>query len=607
MVRNGPHTDGSIESEYRLDWKLLRQLLPFARPYRGWFVLALALAVVGAVLTPVRPYISKLAVDHAVTAQAWDVFLGFIGLILLLVFTVAALQYGLSYLLQWIGQRILFAVRTQVYEHILRLALRFYDTTPVGRLVTRTTNDVEGLSELFSSGLVMLMADLLLLLCIVGFMLWTDWRLALLTLTVLPLLVVASVLFRAKVRTVYRRIRQQLARLNAFLSEHLSGIATVLLFRQQAAQFQRFERLNRDYLQLQRRSVFYYAVFFPTVDLLWALALVALLWYAAGTLGTGSLSVGTLIAFLQYVEMFFRPIRDLTERYNVLQTALASAERILEILNLRQTIPDHPEAIPMPPLRREIEFRRVTFSYDGHTPVLQEVSLTVRKGELVAFVGATGSGKTTAVSLLCRFYELQEGDILIDGRSIRMLQQASLRRRIALVLQDDVLFSRTVLENIIFGRPISEAEVRRALRQLGLEALVRRLPNGLETVVGERGVNLSAGERQLIALCRAFVGNADVMIFDEPTAHMDSETEALLEQALESVRRQGRTCIVIAHRLATVRRADRIVVFHRGRVVEGGTHEELLARGGVYARLYRLQLMGLTAEPTEAPRATARQ
>jgi ATP-binding cassette subfamily B protein len=303
----------------------------------------------------------------------------------------------------------------------------------------------------------------------------------------------------------------------------------------------------------------------------------------------GTLSVGTLIAFLQYVEMFFRPIRDLTERYNVLQTALVSAERVFGILRVRHVVEDAPDAEPMPPLREGIVFDQVYFSYDGITPVLQGVSFRIGKGEMVALVGATGAGKTSIVNLLCRFYEFQKGDILIDGRSIRRLTQESLRRRIVVVLQDDVLFSQTVFDNIAFGRPVTPEQVWRALQRLGIESFVERLPEGLQTVVGERGVNLSAGERQLIALCRAFVTEADIIILDEATAHIDAETERLLEAALEALRQEGRTCIVVAHRLATVRRADRLIVLHRGQVREIGTHEELLARGGIYARLYQLQ------------------
>ncbi|MCS7177422.1 MAG: ABC transporter ATP-binding protein/permease [Candidatus Kapabacteria bacterium] len=589
-------TDGEALKERSIDWSLLRRLVVFVHPYRWWVVVALVLAIVGALVTPTRPYLSKLAVDHALAAGQLGAFALLLAAVLGVVLFSALVQYALTYLLQWIGQRALFTIRMQVYDHVLRLALRFFDTTPVGRLVTRVTNDVEGLGEFFSSGLVMAIADLLLLVCIVGFMVVTEWRLALLTLLVVPLLIGASILFRVKVRTVYRQIRQQLARLNAFLSEHISGITTVQLFQQHERQFRRFERLNWKYLQLQRRSVFYYAIFFPTVDVLWAVAVVAILWYSAGALGVGSLSIGTLIAFLQYVEMFFRPIRDLTERYNILQTALVSAERIFGILGVRQHITDAPDAVPMPPLQCGIEFRQVGMSYDGITPVLRNVSFTVRKGEMVALVGATGSGKTSLVSLLCRFYEFQDGDILIDGCSIRKLQQQSLRQRIALVLQDDVLFSRTVLENITFGRPgVTEGDVWRVVRQLGIEAFISRLPQGLWTVIGERGVNLSAGERQLLALCRALVGDADIIVLDEATAHVDSQTEHLLERAIESLRREGRTCLVIAHRLSTVRQADRVVVLHRGEVREVGTHDELLERGGLYARLYRLQYAQLRA------------
>ncbi len=583
------HLDGEAEQR-GLDWRLLRRLGEFLRPHLWWVLAGLGIAIATSAIAPVRPYLSKIAVDEYLLVGKWSGFVGMLAAIGGVVLLTAALQYGRTYLLQWIGQRVLFEIRLRLYEHVQRLAIAFFDRTPVGRLVTRVTNDIEGLSELLSSGLVLLIADVLLLFWIVGFMLATEWRLALLTLSVMPILIAASIVFRIKVRRAYRLLRQQLARLNGFLSEYIGGIATTQLFGQQERQFARFERLNRRYRDLYHRVVFYYAVFFPTVDLVWALAIVLILWYAAGALGH-SLSVGTLLAFMQYVEMFFRPIRDLTERYNTLQSGLVAAERIFGLLQVQQFIEDRPDAQPMPPLQRGIEFRNVSFSYDGRTPVLRNVSFFVGKGEIVAIVGATGAGKSTVAALLCRMYEPQQGDILIDGRSIRCITQQSLRQRIALVLQQDVLLSRTVEENIAFGRPgITRARIEETLQWLGLQPFIERLPQGLDTRLGERGVNLSAGERQLIALCRAVVGNADVIVLDEATAHVDSLTEELIGKALERIRGH-RTLLVIAHRLATVQGADRIVVLHRGEVRELGTHEELLAAGGIYARLYRLQAM----------------
>lgn len=385
------HLDGEAEQR-GLDWRLLRRLGEFLRPHLWWVLAGLGIAIATSAITPVRPYLSKIAVDEYLLVGKWSGFVGMLAAIGGVVLLTAALQYGRTYLLQWIGQRVLFEIRLRLYEHVQRLAIAFFDRTPVGRLVTRVTNDVEGLSELLSSGLVLLIADVLLLFWIVGFMLATEWRLALLTLSVMPILIAASIVFRIKVRRAYRLLRQQLARLNGFLSEYIGGIATTQLFGQQDRQFARFERLNRRYRDLYHRVVFYYAVFFPTVDLVWALAIVLILWYAAGALGH-SLSVGTLLAFMQYVEMFFRPIRDLTERYNTLQSGLVAAERIFGLLQVQQFIEDRPDAQPMPPLQRGIEFRNVSFSYDGRTPVLRNVSFFVGKGEIVAIVGATGRAK----------------------------------------------------------------------------------------------------------------------------------------------------------------------------------------------------------------------
>lgn len=455
-------------------------------------------------------------------------------------------------------------------------------------MVTRVTNDVEVLNQLFSSGVVMVIADFLLLFWLIGFMFYTNWKLALITLSILPVLIIVTFAFRNKIRVIFREIRQQVSNMNSFLNEFFSGISTVKLFSQEANQNTKFEEINKKYNELNLRSIFYYAVFFPIVEMLSAIALGVILWYTAGNILSGEMTIGILIAFTQYAEMFFRPIRDLTEKYTTLQNAMASAERIFGLLDTKQFLEDIPTAKSINNLNNVIEFKNVSFSYDGEKQVLRNVSFKVNKGDTLAIVGATGAGKTSIINLLCRFYEFQEGQILIDGIDIRNIKQESLREKIAFVMQDVFLFSRSIADNISLGNDELKEEIKISAKALGAEKFIEHLPEHYNTQVLERGSTLSAGQRQLIAFCRAFAYNPDILILDEATSNIDSETERIIENALEKLL-TNRTSIVIAHRLSTIKRANNIIVLHKGEVREVGTHAELLAKNGIYARLYQLQ------------------
>ncbi|MES2766449.1 MAG: ABC transporter ATP-binding protein [Bacteroidota bacterium] len=572
-----------------VDFSLLKRLFVFLKPYQTPVLFAVALTLVSSALAPARPYLTKIAVDTFIVKQDKQGLLFYIILIFGLLIVQGAVQYGLTYLMQWAGQKVLYDVRMKLFNHIQKLSLRFYDTTPIGRLVTRVTNDVEVLNELFSSGVVMIVADVMLIVWIVIFMLMTSWKLTIATVIVLPLLFFATSIFRKKVRAAYSGIRTQVARMNSFLNEHISGITTVQLFSQESRQYKTFDRINREHTDIQIKSIFYYALFFPTVEMLSAIALAIILWYTARGIFSGEMTIGILIAFTQYTEMFFRPIRDLTEKYNTLQSAMASSERVFDLLDTTSFVEDAPGAVALPKLENSIEFKNVSFSYDGETPVLKDVSFTVNKGETVAIVGPTGSGKSSIINLLCRFYEFQSGDILIDGKSIRTIQQKSLRTRIALVLQDIFLFSRTIGENISLKREdISDEDVRKAAAALGLAEFIERLPNKYDTAVMERGATLSVGQKQLISFSRALATDPDILILDEATSSIDTETEQLIERSISTLLK-GRTSIVIAHRLSTIQRADKIIVLYHGEIREMGTHQELLAKSGLYAKLYRLQ------------------
>ena len=619
----GPvHEEEALGRAY--DARLMRRLLAYLRPYRWHVAAAIGILIAASGLALVGPWLTKLAIDQAFPAGDLRL-LGLLASVYVGSLLVAAvLEYARTLLTTWIGQRVMEDLRGQIFRHLQSLELAFFDRNPVGRLMTRVTSDVEALNEMFTSGVVTIFGDVFTIGAIVTAMLILDWQLALVTFTVLPLVFVSAWLFRTRVRRVYRDIRLRLARINAYLQERISGMSVTQLFRQEEQAFGRFDEINRDHLSAHLKSITYYALFFPTVEILAAVAMALIIWYGGSESLRGAMTVGTIAAFLQYARRFFRPIQDLSEKYNILQSAMASSERVFRLLD-REPHPVESEplvadpglsrteaesaaddGVPAIPARGgRIEFRHVWFRYgqmDMDAPpaddeddarwVLKDVTFTVEPGQRVAIVGATGAGKSTLINLLMRFYRPQRGAILLDGTDISSVPAAQVRRRIGLVLQDVYLFSDTVLRNIDLGRPdVGEEKVREAARRVGVAPYVDRLPDDFQQRLGERGSNLSAGERQLLSFARALAGDPDLLILDEATSSVDSEIEARIERALEELM-LGRTSLVIAHRLSTIRNADRILVMHHGEIRETGTHEELLGLGGLYTRLHRLQFAG---------------
>ena len=572
------------------DSRLMRRLLQYARPYTMHVVGAILLTIFISALSPLRPYLTKLAVDDYIAVGDENGLL-FIALLLLGTLLLQGVaQYFMMYFTQWIGQRIIVDVRMQIFTRMQKLALRFFDRNPVGRLVTRVTNDVEVLNEMFSSGLVAVFADVFILLWIVVFMLTINWELALVTLSVIPLLVYGTFLFRKKVRETYRDVRLQLARLNAFMQERVSGMMTVQLFGREKKEADAFEEINRAHQDANVRSVFYYAVFYPSVDFISALAVALIIWYAGGEILAGLMTVGTLISFIQYTEMFFRPIRDLSEKYNIMQTAMASSERIFKLLDDDTVIPDPPaDRVRALPHIEDIRFDSVHFAYNEGEWVLRDVSFDIPKGGSVAIVGATGSGKTTLINLLCRFYDIQKGAVTIGGKDLRDIPAAELRRHIGIVLQDVFLFSGSIHDNITLGDVrISRQTVEEVSALVGVQPFIDRLPERYDAQIRERGGSLSVGQKQLLAFARALAYDPELLILDEATSSVDTESELLIQEAIAKLLK-GRTSVVIAHRLSTIQNADTILVMHKGQIRERGNHQELLARRGIYYRLYQLQ------------------
>jgi ATP-binding cassette, subfamily B, multidrug efflux pump len=594
------------------DARLMRRLLQYLRPYGPQVLFALAAIVAFAVLQLAQPYLTKLAIDRYI-ATGDLAGLDLLALAFLVVLVLSfGLEYAQTYTMQLTGQRIMFDMRMQLYRHLQQLDVRFYDRNPVGRLMTRVTSDVDVLNEMFTSGVVTVFGDIFTLVGIMAVMLYLDWQLALVAFSVLPLIALATQWFRRNVRESYRTVRLWIARINAFLQEHITGVSTVQLFRREAKSFETFDGINRKHRDANIESIFYYAVFYPAIEVVGAIAAALIIWYGGGRVMEGTATLGALVAFLLYSQRFYRPISDLSEKFNILQAAMASSERIFKLLDTPVEIQtgarvqgsgfrtDHRAMNP------RIVFEHVWFAYVDDQYVLKDVSFAVEPGERVAIVGATGAGKSTIINLLMRFYDVNRGRITVDGVDIREIPLPDLRGLFSLVLQDVHLFSGTIGGNIRLGNEaISEDAVWEAARAVHADSFIERMPDGLASRVTERGSTLSVGQKQLLSFARALAFDPRVLVLDEATSSVDTETELLIRDALH-VLMWGRTTIAIAHRLSTIQDMNKILVLHKGELREAGTHQELLAQRGLYFKLYQLQYRDQEAGRSPTPTSSAR-
>ena len=582
------------QTKQKLNFSVLWKVIAMARPYNRLFIICLVLAVILAPISSFLPYIVKNIVDHHIVAGDLNGLLIMCGLFFLVLIANVVMRYFFMYLLAELGQNVLRDLRVKVFNHITQLRLRYFDQTPIGTSTTRTINDISAINEVFTQGVITILADLLAVLTVLGIMFYTSWRLTLISLVTLPLLVWATYIFSKKVKDSYERVRSNVARMNAFLQERITGMRIVQIFNAEKQEAEKFRIINRDYTSANLDSVLYYSIFFPVVELISAISLALMVWIGAGAYLEDKVSFGALVAFPLYLDLLFRPVRMAADKFNTLQMGLVAAERVFKLIESDEIIPNQGKVVK-DHLKGKVEFKKVSFAYDEENYILHDLDFTIQPGQTMALVGSTGSGKSTIINIMNRFYDIQKGQILLDDIDIRDYELNALRQRIAIVLQDVFLFDGTVYENITLkDTSISLEKVQEAAKIIGADEYINKLPNGYQFMVTERGSNLSVGQRQLISFVRALVIDPDILILDEATSSIDTETELVIQHAIEKLI-EKRSSIIIAHRLSTIRHADFILVMDQGKAVEAGSHEDLLEKpGGRYKELYDMQYASLT-------------
>jgi len=571
-----------------IDTKILRRIYQYLQPYLKVFYISVALTILLAIVAPVRPYLVQYTIDHYILKDDANGLFNMVLLMLGILGLQTVIQYYHTVLTNWLGQSAILDLRKLVFSHLLSLRLKYFDNTPIGTLVTRAVSDLETIADVFSEGLIVIIGDILQIAVIIGVMLYVDWRLTLISLATIPFLLIATYIFKERTKKAFQDVRVEVAKLNTFLQEHISGMRITQLFVREKAEMEKFKNINRRHRVAHIKSVWYYSIFFPVVELMSATSIGLLVWYGSKEVLDGSLSLGVIVSFIMYLNMLFRPIRELADKFNTLQMGMVSSERIFNVLDTQEQTPNN-GTITNIKVEGKINFKHVRFAYTDEQYVLKNISFELEAGKTLAIVGATGAGKSSIINLLNRFYEINDGEISIDNIDIKEYELSFLRSKIATVLQDVFLFSDTIAENIRLKNPsISIEKIIDAAKQVGAHDFIMNLPGGYDYNVMERGATLSVGQAQLISFIRALVYEPSILVLDEATSSVDTESEELIQSAIQKLMK-GRTSIVIAHRLSTIQNADQIMVLDHGEIVEKGTHQELLKLDGAYKKLYDLQ------------------